>query len=148
MTTIPLAIPVVSVDKNTAKIEELFLRRKMSFDHMRLELDDDDDDDRTVVLANQRKLDNLLLGCVSKALQASKPGRALDFATMLTLPGSFDLAVKLAVKQKLPMLAERMSFAKAAFLEDSGEAPLRPRRAVPRHSQLEEFEPPTRSGVH
>ena len=46
----------------------------------------------------QHKMDQHMIHCISRAVQAQKPGRALELTTLLYLPSSIDTAIKLAVK--------------------------------------------------
>eukprot|EP00051_Salpingoeca_urceolata_P016320 m.215900 g.215900 ORF g.215900 m.215900 type:complete len:1114 (+) comp18647_c1_seq1:271-3612(+) len=113
-----LRIPIVS-SKEFAKHEELFMRSKINFDHAVSidDYDESDPQDAKQMASTKKRMDTYMLQCISKAVQTNKPGRALDITTFLTAPASVDIAIRLAVKAKLPMLAERMSLVKAAVIE-------------------------------
>lgn len=113
VSTVALQMPIVSLS-DTMKMEESFLRSKINFDHLvRIEdLDDTDVDDHALMQRAQQKMDQHLIHCISRAVQTQKPGRALDLTTSLSLVKSVDVAIRLAVKAKLPQLAERMTIAK------------------------------------
>mmetsp|Transcript_34086 Transcript_34086/g.102777 ORF Transcript_34086/g.102777 Transcript_34086/m.102777 type:complete len:1063 (-) Transcript_34086:167-3355(-) len=117
-TTVQLHMPLVSLG-DTVKKEEAFMRSKIVFDHLLKaeNLDEDDTDDRRVIRQYQHKMDQHIINCISRAVQAQKPGRALDLTTSLHLSANIDVAIKLAVKAKLPLLADRMMLAKQAHAE-------------------------------
>jgi chromosome transmission fidelity protein 4 len=117
-TTVQLHMPLVSLT-DTVKKEEAFIRSKITFDHLvKAEgLDEDDAEDRRLIQQYQHKMDQHIIHCISRAVQAQKPGRALDLTTSLHLSTNIDVAIKLAVKAKLPLLADRMMLAKQANVE-------------------------------
>ena len=118
VTSMPLKMPLVGA-ADTLNLEEKFLRSKINFEHLKRaeDLDEDDEDDNATMVHAQQQMDRFLLGCISRAVQAQKAGRALDLTTQLQLSQSIDTAIKLSVKAKLPMLAERMSLAKLAHVD-------------------------------
>lgn len=118
VTSLPLKMPIVGA-ADTVNLEEKFLRSKINFEHLKRaeQLDEDDEEDRATMIHAQKAMDKFLLGCISRAVQAQKAGRALDLTTQLQLAQSIDTAIKLSVKAKLPMLAERMSLAKLAHVD-------------------------------
>jgi hypothetical protein len=44
--------------------------------------------------------------------QSNRPGRALDYTTLLTSAGSYNVALELAVKRHMPKLADRINMLK------------------------------------
>ncbi|EGD80564.1 hypothetical protein PTSG_01156 [Salpingoeca rosetta] len=116
VSTVPLQMPIVSAPE-TAPSEEKFLRTKIFVDHLieSEELDELDRADRKLIQHHRRQLDQHVLASISRSVQSQRWGRALDLTTRLLLPGSYDIAIKLAMKAKSPMLAERMSLAKTAL---------------------------------
>jgi hypothetical protein len=83
-TTLPLRMPLVSLTDTVAR-EEIFLRSKINFEHLVAaeELDEDDADDRRLMAQLQHKMDQHMIHCISRAVQAQKPGRALELTTLL-----------------------------------------------------------------
>jgi len=118
VTSHPLKMPIVGAT-DTLSLEEKFLRSKINFEHLKRaeDLDSEDEEDEATMVHAQKQMDKFLLGCISRAVQAQKAGRALDLTTQLQLSQSIDTAIKLSVKAKLPMLAERMSLAKLAHVD-------------------------------
>eukprot|EP00040_Diaphanoeca_grandis_P005605 m.33649 g.33649 ORF g.33649 m.33649 type:complete len:1140 (+) comp16851_c1_seq1:87-3506(+) len=109
MSSVPLRLPLVSLN-DTLTMEENFLRSKINYEQtVRIdELDENDEEDNHLMLRAQQRMDKHILSCISRAVQSQKPGRALDLTTYLNASKSIDIAIKLAVKAKFPMLAERM----------------------------------------
>eukprot|EP00730_Choanoeca_flexa_P003859 TRINITY_DN11524_c0_g2_i2.p1 TRINITY_DN11524_c0_g2~~TRINITY_DN11524_c0_g2_i2.p1 ORF type:complete len:1032 (+),score=334.37 TRINITY_DN11524_c0_g2_i2:48-3098(+) len=114
--TVTLQIPLVGLAE-TATHEEQFLRGKIMGDHtIEAEaLDELNPADNRLILQQHKELDRHLLAAISRSIQSSRSARALDIATCLLLPASVDIAIKLAVKSKMPKLAERMLLAKQAL---------------------------------
>lgn len=143
-TTVRLHMPLVSLTDSVAK-EEVFIRSKITFDHLvqAENLDMEDADDRRVIQQYQHKMDQHIIHCISRAVQSGKAGRALDLTTSLHLQSSIDIAIKLAVKAKLSLLADRMMLAKQANME---------RRAAEYHARraakFSARAPPSRPAVY
>jgi chromosome transmission fidelity protein 4 len=118
ISTLEQSMPIVGMKESQA-MEEKYLRSKINYQHIKRieDLDEADPDDNALMLHSQGTIDKHVLHCISRAVQSQKAGRALDLTTNLSLAKSIDTAIKLAVKAKLPMLAERMSLAKLAHVE-------------------------------
>ena len=84
-----------------------------------------------IIQRAKQQIDNQLISSISKAVQAQRPGKALDLTTQLQLPKSVEVAIKLAVKAKVaidelccvvltcpqfPQLAERMTLAQQVLV--------------------------------
>jgi len=121
------------------------MRSKINFEHIKRvdELDATDQDDRRIIMQAQKKMDNHLIACISKAVQRQLPGMALDLTTNLSLSKSIDIAIKLAVKKQMPMLADRMSLAKLAHVEQRQRAHNTQARAAQQYSS-----PPVSAARH
>eukprot|EP00049_Salpingoeca_infusionum_P026056 m.23438 g.23438 ORF g.23438 m.23438 type:complete len:1084 (-) comp8501_c0_seq2:2108-5359(-) len=122
ISTIPLKIPIVSASESAA-VEEEFLRLKMNLEHLvdYEGLDELSKDDRRIIQQEQKKLDQIVIRCISRAVQAQKWGRALDLSTRLSLPSSFTVAMKLANKANSTMLVERLAIVQQATAQKQKE---------------------------
>lgn len=116
LSTIPLCIPVVSNPATTSH-EEKYLRHKLELEQLiRYEgLDELKTADRKLINKFKKNTDLHLLGAISQTVQRHHSGRALEFTMNLSVNSSFETAVKLAVKGKEPLLAERMTMMQKAF---------------------------------
>ncbi|EDQ91285.1 uncharacterized protein MONBRDRAFT_23531 [Monosiga brevicollis MX1] len=134
ISTVPLQLPLVCLPETAAR-EESFLRSRLLLEHTidHEGLDELNREDALEIVAAQRRLDQDILAAISRSVQSKRAARALDLTTFLQVPASVELAVKLAVKGKMPQLAERMLLAKQALEESILERrrTLRRERALP-----------------
>eukprot|EP00047_Mylnosiga_fluctuans_P014704 m.40581 g.40581 ORF g.40581 m.40581 type:complete len:1133 (+) comp5621_c0_seq1:33-3431(+) len=122
----PLSVPLAGM-ADTQAFEQTHFLSKLSFKHLdRFDMFENEKER----LAYKKKLDTPIIGCISKAVQKQRSGRALDFATMLSLENSVDFAVKLAVKANLSSLAEKMYMVKQLIQRAARDSPETPSYAA------------------
>jgi chromosome transmission fidelity protein 4 len=113
--TLPLRMPLLYADQTTGDLEECYLRKQI---FMNESYDDD-----TITIENgkglqqrkhtewskaQAELDTFLIKLIQIACSQDKTSRVLGIATLLQLPKSFDIAIKVASHHHLVHVAEKI----------------------------------------
>jgi hypothetical protein len=113
-----LQAPLLHLGTNSGALEEEFFRRKLLTNHAKgnAAVQGTLDEKESELLMAEKEMDKLLLKLILAAIKAEKLQRALDLTTQLNIPRSIDGAVKLAINDHFPGLAERMNLIKEAKL--------------------------------
>lgn len=115
---LPIQAPLLHVKTPSGALEEEYFRRKLLTTHAKgaAALQGTLEDKETDFVVAEKEMDKLLLKLILAAIKAEKLQRALDLTMLLNLPRSIDGAVKIAISDHFPGLAERMNLIKEAKL--------------------------------
>ncbi|KAI9010132.1 hypothetical protein DFJ74DRAFT_339799 [Hyaloraphidium curvatum] len=113
---LPLQAPLLHLSTPSGAMEEDYFRRKLHAAHLKgtAAAQGTLEDREAELLLAEKEMDKLLLKLIQAAVKAEKLQRALDLTTQLNLPRSVDGAVKIAISDHFPGLAERMNLIKEA----------------------------------
>lgn len=103
-TLISLQIPFQLLERKDVILQEEHLRETLMVQEERMQ-----HSNVSIELEKQKKLDKKVVHLIDKACKDDKDILALDLCTLLQLPKSISISIKLATKFRKPALAERMN---------------------------------------